>query len=68
MAPEEKSTAQTSQRDQITVEDLPLELRQETRPAAQGAFKLPAEGISFEDMERDLLTQAMEQTDYNITN
>jgi DNA-binding NtrC family response regulator len=53
--------------DQITVEDLPLEVRQESRPATEGAFKLPPEGISFEDVERDLITQAMEQTDYNIT-
>jgi DNA-binding NtrC family response regulator len=51
----------------ITVEDLPLEVRQESSPAAQGAFKLPPEGISFEDVERDLIMQAMEQTDYNIT-
>jgi DNA-binding NtrC family response regulator len=53
--------------DLITVEDLPLEVRQEARPAAEGAFKLPAEGISFEDVERSLIIQAMEQTDYNIT-
>ena len=53
--------------DLITVEDLPLEVRQEARPAMQGAFKLPPEGISFEDVERDLIIQAMEQTDYNIT-
>src|ERR1700730_5973426 len=53
--------------DLITIEDLPLEVRQEASPAAQGAFKLPAEGISFEDVERDLIMQAMEQTDYNIT-
>jgi DNA-binding NtrC family response regulator len=53
--------------DLITVEDLPLEVRQEARPAAQGAFKLPPEGISFEEVERDLIIQAMEQTDYNIT-
>ena len=51
----------------ITIEDLPLEVRQESRPAAEGAFKLPPEGISFEDVERDLITQAMEQSDYNIT-
>ena len=51
----------------ITVEDLPLEVRQEGSPAAQVAFKLPPEGISFEDVERDLIMQAMEQTDYNIT-
>ncbi len=53
--------------DLITIEDLPLEVRQESSPAAQGAFKLPPEGISFEDVERDLIMQAMEQTDYNIT-
>ncbi|HMF57928.1 MAG TPA: sigma-54 dependent transcriptional regulator [Pyrinomonadaceae bacterium] len=53
--------------DLITVEDLPLEVRQETRPAAEGAFKLPPEGINFEDVERALIMQAMEQTDYNIT-
>src|SRR5687768_15960617 len=53
--------------DEITVEDLPLEGRQESRPVAEGAFKLPPEGISFEDVERDLIMQAIEQTDYNIT-
>src|SRR5438067_2371039 len=53
--------------DEITVEDLPLEVRQESRPLSEGAFKLPPEGISFEDVERDLIMQAMEQTDYNIT-
>jgi DNA-binding NtrC family response regulator len=53
--------------DLITLEDLPLEVRQESRPAAEGAFKLPPEGISFEDVERGLIMQAMEQTDYNIT-
>jgi len=53
--------------DQITIEDLPLEVRQESRPISEGAFKLPPEGISFEDVERDLIMQAMEQTDYNIT-
>ncbi|HKO96077.1 MAG TPA: sigma-54 dependent transcriptional regulator [Pyrinomonadaceae bacterium] len=53
--------------DEITIDDLPLEVKQEARPVAEGAFKLPAEGISFEDVERDLIMQAMEQTDYNIT-
>ncbi len=53
--------------DLITVEDLPLEVRQETRPAAEGAFKLPSEGVMFEDVERNLIMQAMERTDYNIT-
>src|SRR3954452_19036427 len=53
--------------DYITVEDLPSDLRQDVGPQSDGAFKLPSEGINFEDVERDLITQAMEQTDYNIT-
>src|SRR5829696_1681624 len=56
-----------SEGDLITAEDLPMEVRQEVGPASEGAFKLPAEGINFEDVERNLITQAMEQTDYNIT-
>lgn len=53
--------------DQITVDDLPSEVRQDVGPTNDGAFKLPAEGINFEEVERNLITQAMEQTDYNIT-
>src|SRR5262245_32262487 len=56
-----------AENDQITVEDLPLEVRQDSKPVAEGAFKLPPEGINFEDVERDLIIQAMDQTDYNIT-
>ena len=56
-----------SEGDLITLEDLPTEVRQEVGPAAEGTFKLPAEGINFEEVERNLITQAMEQTDYNIT-
>ena len=56
-----------SEGDLITLEDLPSEVRQDVGPAADGAFKLPAEGINFEEVERNLITQAMEQTDYNIT-
>jgi DNA-binding NtrC family response regulator len=56
-----------SEGDLITTEDLPTEVRQDVGPASEGAFKLPAEGINFEDVERNLITQAMEQTDYNIT-
>ena len=53
--------------EKITLEDLPTEVRQDAGPASEGMFKLPAEGINFEDVERNLITQAMEQTDYNIT-
>jgi DNA-binding NtrC family response regulator len=52
--------------DQIDVEDLPLEIRQ---PAAVSShtFKLPPDGISFEELEKSLIIQAMEQTNWNIT-
>ncbi len=54
--------------NQITLEDLPPEMSQASRPAsANDLFKLPAEGINFEDVERSLITQAMDRTDNNIT-
>src|SRR5256884_833374 len=53
--------------DMITPEDLPLEVQQETKGTGPGAFKLPPEGISFEEVEKNLILQAMDQTDYNIT-
>jgi DNA-binding NtrC family response regulator len=53
--------------DYIDAEDLPYEIRQEGTPAAALNFKLPPEGISFEDLERSLIMQAMEQTGWNIT-
>jgi DNA-binding NtrC family response regulator len=52
--------------DHIDAEDLPYEIRQEGTPAALN-FKLPPEGISFEDLEQSLIMQAMEQTGWNIT-
>ncbi len=51
----------------ISPEDLPSEVRQESSSVATGGFKLPAEGINFEDVEKNLILQAMDQTDYNIT-
>lgn len=54
--------------NQITAEDLPPEMSSQSRPAAANdLFKLPAEGINFEDVERSLIMQAMERTDNNIT-
>lgn len=53
--------------NEIDVEDLPVEIRQEGSSAAAFNFKLPPEGISFEEVERSLITQAMEQTNWNIT-
>src|SRR5437868_3136882 len=53
--------------NEIEVEDLPVEIRQEGTSAADFNFKLPPEGISFDEVERSLITQAMEQTNWNIT-
>jgi DNA-binding NtrC family response regulator len=54
--------------DTITVEDLPPEMTSGSRPAASGEqFKLPSEGVNFEDVERSLIMQAMDRTDNNIT-
>ncbi|HLM61229.1 MAG TPA: sigma-54 dependent transcriptional regulator [Pyrinomonadaceae bacterium] len=52
----------------ITVEDLPPEMTQASRPASSNdLFKLPAEGVNFEEVERSLIMQAMERTGNNIT-
>lgn len=56
--------------DTITVNDLPPEMF--AKLVSSGAttdelFTLPPEGVDFEDVERSLITQAMERTDNNIT-
>ncbi len=52
----------------ITAEDLPPEMSNSSRASsANDLFKLPAEGINFEDVERSLIMQAMDRTDNNIT-
>jgi DNA-binding NtrC family response regulator len=53
--------------DQIDVEDLPVEIRQQSAPSSAFNFKLPPEGISFDEVEKSLIIQAMEQTNWNIT-
>lgn len=54
--------------NKITSDDLPPEMLQATKPAsADDLFKLPPEGVNFEDVERSLIMQAMERTDNNIT-
>jgi len=56
--------------DKVTLDDLPPEMTHGTRPSAAVAdelFKLPAEGINFEDVERSLIMEAMDRTDNNIT-
>ncbi|HEU4390179.1 MAG TPA: sigma-54 dependent transcriptional regulator [Blastocatellia bacterium] len=53
--------------EEIDVEDLPIEIRQQDSAGAAANFKLPPEGISFEELEKSLIIQAMEQTGWNIT-
>jgi transcriptional regulator with PAS, ATPase and Fis domain len=54
--------------NKITPDDLPPEMLQGVKPAsADDLFKLPAEGVNFEDVEKSLIMQAMERTDNNIT-
>jgi len=52
----------------ITIEDLPPEMTQSTGASSSAdLFKLPPEGVNFEDVERSLIMQAMDRTDNNIT-
>ncbi len=53
--------------DTVTVEDLPPEMTLTTVAASADLFKLPPEGVNFEEVERSLIMQAMERTDNNIT-
>lgn len=53
--------------DAVTLEDLPPEMTQLTAAASNDLFKLPPEGVNFEDVERSLIMQAMDRTDNNIT-
>ncbi len=53
--------------DTVTLEDLPPEMVLGTSASSGDQFKLPAEGVNFEDVERSLIMQAMERTDNNIT-
>jgi transcriptional regulator with PAS, ATPase and Fis domain len=54
--------------DTITVEDLPPEMSQVASTASSAdLFKLPPEGVNFEEVERSLIMQAMDRTDNNIT-
>ncbi|MEJ7861150.1 MAG: sigma-54 dependent transcriptional regulator [Pyrinomonadaceae bacterium] len=53
----------------ITVEDLPPEMIQSSSltSSSTNLFELPPNGVNFEDVERSLISQAMERTDNNIT-
>jgi len=51
----------------IRPDDLPLEIRLQTAPAARPyGFDIPAEGIDIEELERQLIVQAMEKSGWVI--
>ena len=48
--------------DTVTVNDLPLELRDKSNGSADVQWELPEAGINFEEWERNLLAQALEKS------
>jgi len=50
----------------IQPEDLPAEILREGVPGSSVSIELPPEGISFEDLERDLIIKAMERAGWVI--
>ena len=55
-----------SEGELVRPEDLPSEIQQERVHGGTLAFDFPAEGISFEDLERDLIITAMERAGWVI--
>ncbi|MBI3273089.1 MAG: sigma 54-interacting transcriptional regulator [Planctomycetes bacterium] len=55
--------------DVVTLEDLPQEVRKGVAPPERKGrlYVLPREGIVFDDVEKDLVLQALEFTDWNQT-
>lgn len=53
--------------DTVTIDDLPPEMTQSSSTASSDLFRLPPEGVNFEEVERSLIMQAMARTDNNIT-
>ncbi len=50
--------------EEIGVDDLPLEIRMNARecPVPEGGFALPADGVDLEEVELDLVRQALERS------
>lgn len=51
----------------IQPEHLPIEMREIAEPKTASRFVLPASGIVLEDVEKDLLVQALERSGFNKT-
>ena len=52
-----------SEGGKASADDLPEEMQ--AQPQDAGGFRLPAEGIAFAELERTLLSQALERTQGN---
>jgi len=53
--------------DSITPEDLPIEIHTAVSGAGTIPFDFPADGICFEELEKELIIKAMERADWIIT-
>ncbi len=51
----------------ITPEDLPVEVHELPSGGGTLPFEFPADGISFEDLEKELIIKAMERADWTIS-
>ena len=56
------------QGDTITIDDLPPDLTKRTPPANQSIWNLPEGGIILEDLERHLISKALEKSGGNMAN
>ena len=53
--------------DYIQPEDLPAEVHHEASPGGKLPFEFPAQGISIDELERDLIIKAMQRADWVIS-
>ena len=53
--------------DYIQPEDLPAEVHHEASLSGRLPFEFPAQGISIDELERDLITKAMQRADWVIS-
>jgi DNA-binding NtrC family response regulator len=53
--------------DYILPEDLPAELHEEMAHSGKLPFEFPPQGLSIEELERDLILKAMERADWVIS-
>jgi DNA-binding NtrC family response regulator len=53
--------------DKVTIDDLPLELRTEPKLSSDTTWRLPKENINYEEWEKSLLAQALEESNGTMT-